>query len=269
MEEHLHKIDSIYKSEEGDRLAIEELLPVVERYSSAASPKILEIGCGYGRNLYGLSFVKNSDVVGCDISQSQLDKANAKMASYGIKNVRTVLQTDEKKLPFEDNTFDVVVLWQVMEHILSKEGKKALLQEAARVVRDGGSILVETPNLLFPFDYHDNNLPLVHWVFPNSWRYKITKKLRKADFPPSEYMTLLGIKRILKKSSHVKSIEQQTRIYFEQSYLDIFRHLGGTRITFKIIFFSLYFPIYLVLRLLCIPGDLLTPSLRVVFRVNK
>jgi len=265
----INKINNIYKSEVGDKLAVEELLPLVKKYVKVENPKILEVGCGYGRNLFALSHLKNSEVVGCDISKNELKKAQIKMDKYGIKNVQLSLQTDNNKLPFVDNSFDLVVMWQVLEHVFSEEEKKNLINEVMRVLKKGGYVLIETPNWLFPFDYHDNNLPLVHWVFPDCWRQFITTRIRKEKFPPSQYTTICQIKKFISKSSYIKSFKQVTKIYFEESYLDIFRHLGGTRKGFKVLFFLLYAPMYYTLRIMGFSGDTLTPSIRVIFKVDK
>lgn len=265
----INELNQKYLSREGDRLAMEELLPVVTRYLQVKRPRILEIGCGYGRNLYALSFVKNSEVHGCDISPKQLAKARRKINGYKIKNVKIKHQPRPDKLPYRDNQFDLVVVWQVLEHIFSKHAKQALLNEVTRVVKPGGLVLVETPNFWFPFDYHDNNLPLVHWLLPDSLRHKINTKIRHEDFPPSQYTNIFELRKMLKRSPHSQSVKQLSRIYFEDNYLDIFRHLGGTRLKFKKLFFSLYAPEYLALRLMHLPGDLFTPSLRVVYKINK
>ncbi len=265
----INQINELYKSDEGDKLALEELLPIAKRYINTKDPIILEIGCGYGRNLFALAHVPNSKVTGCDISLEELEKAKEKMKKHQINNVEMALQKDPYKLPFDDNVFDFIVLWQVLEHVLSKKGKKLLLDEAIRVCKNNGHILIETPNFLFPFDYHDNNLPLVHWLLSDKWRSKITKMIRKYSFPPSQYLNIYSLRKIFKKSPHLKSFKQKTVVYFEERYADIFKNLGGTRKGFKIILFLLYFPVYCILRILRLPGDTLTPSLRVVFEIKK
>ncbi len=265
----LNTIDARYKSREGDKLAKEELLPVVKQYLKAKNPKILEVGCGYGRNLYALSHVEGSSVVGCDIASVELEKANEKMKEYGVQNVKTVLQTDEEELPFGDNEFDCVVLWQVLEHVLMKREKQSLLNEVSRITKDGGLVFIETPNQLFPIDYHDNNLPLVHWLLPNALRRALTRAVRGRDYPPSQYTSIFELKRMLKRASGTKKLEQLTRVYFEDRYSDVFRHLSGTRLGSKKLIFILYYPLYLLLRLFRISGDAFTPSLRVVFKIKK
>ena len=204
--ETINKINELYKSEEGDKLALEELFPLAKKYIVAENPRVLEIGCGYGRNLFALAHINGSQVVGCDVSSEELQKAKEKMDAYKIMNVTTILQPEHGKLPFDENSFDFIVMWQVLEHVLSKKEKAALFNEATRVVKNGGHILIETPNFLFPFDYHDNNLPLAHWILPDKWRRLITTKIRHEDFPPSQYTTVYQIKKFFKKTQPPKTI---------------------------------------------------------------
>lgn len=265
---HINDLNEWYHSKEGDQLAVEELLPVLARYVDAARPRVLEVGAGFGRNLLALSKIPGATVTGCDISAVELAQARVRVAEHGLANVRLVLQPSGRELPFADNSFEIVVLWQVLEHVFSKAEKQALLREVARVVASGGLVLVETPNNLFPFDYHDTGWPLVHWLLPKSWRQYLIHQIRKTeDYPPSHYTTYFGIKKML-RAAGVFAVVPLTKIYFQQSYRDIFKQLG-TRRTAKKIFFTLYFPLYLLLRVLGLPGDLFSPSLRLVFRLEK
>lgn len=260
----------MYKSDEGSRLAVKELVPVVRRYlGKTKRPRILEVGCGFGRNIEALSSIRGVDVYGCDFSHVELSKARERLNELKRTNVTLVHQKNENRLPFPDDTFDFVVVWQVFEHVLSRDTKRRLVDETVRVLKDGGHVLVETPNFWFPIDYHDNRMLFVHWILPNAARHALTTLVRDEDFPPSQYTSLYELRRMLRRSPYVRSFKQRTRIYFEERYIDVFRHIGGTNIFFKKIFFAIYFPFYLALRLFGIKGDLFTPSVRVVFQVRK
>lgn len=265
----INALNDLYASEQGEELARQELLPLIKRFASTSTPQILEVGCAYGRNLVALADVPSTRVVGCDIETSQLAKSEARLKERGITTVELVHQTDEHKLPFADNTFDVIVMWQLLEHVLESKTKKDILQEAIRILKNDGILIIETPNQLFPIDYHDTNLPFIHWFFPSSWREWFIKKIRHADWPASRYSNIFTLRRSLKAAGGIKHIDQLTTVYFQTSYFDIFRHWGGTRLGTKKVFFILYYPLYLLLRLSRIPGDTLCPSLRVVFKVSK
>jgi ubiquinone/menaquinone biosynthesis C-methylase UbiE len=264
----LNKFDDFYRSLEGEKMAREELLPVIERYLPAGGLKILEVGCGYGRNLEALSGIKGSEFFGCDISAEDLAAAEKRAKELGRKNIKLSLQPDKNKLPYEDGQFDLVVLWQVMEHVSTSAEKKSLLSEVSRVAKNNGLVLIETPNFFFPIDYHDTSLPFAHYL-PAVWRQALIKKLRKRGFPPSFYTNICQIKKILSANTGVAAVKKMSLIFFEKSYLDIFKHLSGTRQGNKKMFFILYFPVYLLLKLLKVDGDLFTPSVRAVFRLEK
>jgi SAM-dependent methyltransferase len=264
----LNQVDKFYRSPEGEKMAAEELLPVIERYRSTANLKILEVGCGYGRNIAALSGIKNSEFFGCDISSADLAKAEDKARTLGRNNIKLILQADKNKLPFADDQFDLVVLWQVLEHVPTVSEKKSLLAEVSRVAKNGGLVLVETPNFFFPIDYHDTNLPLVNY-FPAGIRAWLIKQVRKQNFPPSFYTNVLEIGKFLASADRVTAVKKSSLIFFEKKYSDIFKHLGGTRQGNKKFFFILYFPLYCLLKIFRIDGDLFTPSVRAVFLVEK
>ncbi|OGL73587.1 hypothetical protein A3D73_01615 [Candidatus Uhrbacteria bacterium RIFCSPHIGHO2_02_FULL_60_44] len=260
----------MYKTDEGSRLAVEELVPVVRRYLGRTKhPRILEVGCGFGRNIEALSSIPGADVYGCDFSNVELKKARERLDELKRTNVTLVHQKNENRLPFDDDSFDAIVCWQVLEHVLSRETKKRLIGEMVRVLKSGGFILIETPNFWFPVDYHDNRMLFVHWLLPMRARHALTTLVRNEDFPPSQYTSIYELRRMLRRSQYVRSFKQRTCIYFEERYSDVFRHMGGTNVLLKKIFFAMYYLFYLALRLFGLKGDLFTPSVRVVFQVRK
>lgn len=259
-------ITEIYHSEEGEKIAADELLPIIKMYNKSPAPKILEIGTSFGRNLWALSQVPGAQVSGCDLEPAGLQRSLERVKKNNLTNVHLVAQTEEDRVPYPDAAFDIVVLWQVMEHIPNPAIKKAIIAEACRVVRSGGIVILETPNQLFPIDHHDTDLPFVHWIFTPRQREKLIQKTRHASWPASIYMTIGFLNRTLKKIP--RKVHQESVVYFQKSYGDIFKHWGGTRQWAKKIFFVLYYPLYLVIRLFGGPGDLLCPSLRIVLRVQ-
>ena len=98
------------------------------------SGRVLEIGTGTG---YGV------DIIAPNASEFvTLDKYRSERVDSLPTNVRFVEAT-VPPLPFEDEMFDYVVSFQVIEHI--KHDKK-LVSEVMRVLRPGGKFIVSTPN---------------------------------------------------------------------------------------------------------------------------
>lgn len=92
----------------------------------------LEVGCGTG-NISSFLSSKGYLVTGCELYREALD-----MAWPGFIKV----QSDSNSLPFRDNSFDIVGLFDVLEHF---EDETAPIKEALRVVRKGGIIAVTVP----------------------------------------------------------------------------------------------------------------------------
>jgi len=173
------------------------------------------------------------------------------------------------RLPFADGSFDLVVLWQVLEHVFGREQKLRVLAESARVLRHGGHLLVETPNQWFPFDYHDNQLPFVHWTGSRRLREWLTWRVRGKRYHPSEYLSLPGLERLLRQVGPGRRFTRATRVYFASSYGEAWRALAGTQVPLKRAIFAALAPVHVLLTPFGWSADLLLPSLRVVWRVGK
>lgn len=94
---------------------------------------ILDIGCGTGR--YGQAVKKQGFcVTGVDKSTSQLEQAN--------KIIDTV-QANATCLPFADGSFDVCTMIMMIHHLEKSDRQKAL-NEACRVLRVGGILIIKT-----------------------------------------------------------------------------------------------------------------------------
>ena len=98
---------------------------------------VLEVGCGTGVLTRALALWPDvSAVVGVDMASSLLSKARELAAD--LPNL-TFRQADGRSLPFEDETFDVVVFHTTLTHVPSPE---RALAEAFRVLRPLGWLAV-------------------------------------------------------------------------------------------------------------------------------
>ena len=99
----------------------------------------LDIGCGPGTFI---STLKSSALsVGVDIAENQIAYAQSRYESANHQFKRF----DAITLPFEAETFQVVTMIELIEH-LSMKDNVALMGEAFRVLQPNGLILVSTPN---------------------------------------------------------------------------------------------------------------------------
>lgn len=99
---------------------------------------VLEIGCNTG---YGTKLVSNCcrRIIGVDLSLNALRVAATKYADVNI----AYLLVDGFKLPFRDGEFDLVISFQVIEHI---SNYKTYLSELKRVLSPSGTVIFTTPN---------------------------------------------------------------------------------------------------------------------------
>ncbi len=100
---------------------------------------VLDDGCGSGYGSYHLKSKGAKRVTGIDISEEAIEYAGK---NYKNENLNFV-QMDVTKLNFDDNTFDILTSFQVIEHI--KDVNK-YLAEIKRVLKNGGIALITTPN---------------------------------------------------------------------------------------------------------------------------
>jgi len=267
---HFKDLVGRYHGPEGDVFALEELAPVAARFLDA-NAKVLEVGCGYGRNLMALASLLPGLVVGSDVDAGELQRSAAKRATLPREKFSRIelVQQEPRRLPFRDGSFDMVVLWQVLEHLFGQELKQTVVSECVRVLKPGGVVLVETPNQWFPVDYHDNKLPLVHWVLPLPGREWLTHRVRGMKYHPSEYVSLGSCERLLRNAPNVRAVRKETRVYFARSFGEAWRGLAGTQVAAKRAIFALAWPFHAVARLWGGSADSILPSLRVVWRVEK
>ena len=104
--------------------------------------RVLDVGCGNGIALQALEGWKHK--AGVDVSDILLKLAREKGIEAHFCNV------DESALPFPDESFDLVVSSDVIEHVLHTDH---LLNEINRVVRTGGLYVAVIPNVNQPVSF--------------------------------------------------------------------------------------------------------------------
>ena len=127
----------------GQRATREELERLYHRYKFASKfcedKDVLEVACGAGQGLGYLEKFANK-VVGGDIDENNLRFA---ISHYeGRQNIE-VKTLDAHQLPFEDKSFDVVILYEAIYYLPKPE---EFLAESHRVLREGGVLLIATVN---------------------------------------------------------------------------------------------------------------------------
>ena len=121
------------RRDEGDFVFVPERIPVLVA-AIGRGKRVLDLGCRSGA--LTLHFLEGNSVVGLDVDPAALEKA----AALGIEPVQANV---EEALPFEDESFDVVVAGELFEHLQFPD---ALVAEIRRVLRTGGVLAGSVPN---------------------------------------------------------------------------------------------------------------------------
>ncbi len=98
--------------------------------------KILDIGAGTGR--YSVPLSKE----GYDVTAVELVKYNLGILKLKGSNVKAIQGNATKLKKLADNTYDITLLFGPMYHLMSFEEKVKAMNEAKRVTKDSGVILV-------------------------------------------------------------------------------------------------------------------------------
>ncbi len=105
----------------------------------SSGKRVIDLGCGTG---YGVDFLlKHSDpdeIIGIDIAKEAIDFART---NYKNKKAK-FLVADATNLPFDNHSFDLVLAFELIEHL---DNPEMLVKEAKRILKKRGFFIVSTP----------------------------------------------------------------------------------------------------------------------------
>jgi SAM-dependent methyltransferase len=130
---------------------------------------VLENGCGVGLYLTHLA-PQAHHLVGLEYDFEQ--------ASEARQRSEQIVQGAGEQLPFPDNTFDLILSHEVIEHV---QDDRLAVRESIRALKPGGRFVLFCPNRGYPFETHGiywrgryrfGNIPLVNYL-PRSLRDRL------------------------------------------------------------------------------------------------
>ncbi|MDQ3852773.1 MAG: class I SAM-dependent methyltransferase [Thermoproteota archaeon] len=165
----------------------------------------LDVGAGQGKIALKLSEKTGISFIGLEPHLPM----NRTITGY-----LTIMKGFANQIPFDNETFDVVTLVSVYEHLLPAE-RLASLKEINRVLKDKGIVAGQIPNMYFPIELHSKlpfqtylPKPLAEWYLKKfstvPWKHKgmnwyrvgqrqlknecskagfVKMEIRKADYP--------------------------------------------------------------------------------------
>jgi SAM-dependent methyltransferase len=115
----------------------------IERLGLPAPARILDAGCGSGRNMVDLA--RRGTVTGVEISPTSVELARA-------RRVGEVVEGSVMAMPFAERSFDFAVCLDVIEHL---PDDRAALRELRRVLAPDAPLLVTAPAYQWLWSGHD------------------------------------------------------------------------------------------------------------------
>jgi SAM-dependent methyltransferase len=147
---------------------------MIRKHDPLLDRRVLDIGCGIG--MYVRAFHRfTEEAYGVEYDRDRAVEAG--------KTLPYIVQSPSEHLPFADNSFDLVLLHEVIEHV---HNDRQTIREAYRVTKWGGEIVIFAPNRLYPFETHGayiggkyvfGNIPLIGYL-PNFLRNRVAPHVR-------------------------------------------------------------------------------------------
>ena len=183
-----------------------------------ASKHVLDVGSGVGGTSRCLAKEFGCRVTGIDLTDEYCRAASMLSAKTGLAHLVDYRQGDATKLPFDDQTFDVV--WT--EHVaMNIPDKTRLYKEMYRVLKPGGTLAIydvlagpsgpvlfpvpwahtpDTSFLVSPTELHtlleEAAFTITDWAdtteAARAWFVRLAEKIQKEGFPSLGFHLLLG-----------------------------------------------------------------------------
>ncbi len=111
---------------------------------------LLDVGCGNGAQtaLFEKHF---SQIVGVDVQTDPMKDPKITALWVGATG---------EHLPFDDESFDAITCFEVLEHVVDPV---QTVKEFHRLLRPGGQVVLSVPNKWWVFETHGAHLPVLPW----------------------------------------------------------------------------------------------------------
>jgi SAM-dependent methyltransferase len=136
-----HQVEDDHWWYRGRRSVIRE---AVRSLGLPAAARILDAGCGSGRNMVDLASF--GEVTGLELSEASVERARRRHVG------EVVAGSLSERLPFPDASFDLALALDVLEHL---DDDRPALRELRRVVRPTGRLLITVPAYQWLWSSHD------------------------------------------------------------------------------------------------------------------
>lgn len=122
----------------------QEPLDYISGFAFLEGAVLLDLGCSDGGFTLAAQH-RGCQVVGLELSTANIRRAQARVVDASLSAF--LVQGSGLQLPFPADTFDIIILQDVIEHV---PNPLALLEQCFRVAKSGGICYISAVNILFP-----------------------------------------------------------------------------------------------------------------------
>lgn len=164
---------------------IERLLGLAERKSPL---RLLEVGTGSGGIAH---YFGTHPTLRCEVDA--VDVCDNRSVTEGYRYT----QVTDTRLPFDDESFDVVLSNHVIEHVGDRPAQREHLRELRRVLKPEGVGYLAVPNRWMLVEPH-YRLAFLSWL-PHAWRTPYLRAFGKGEFYDCEPLQPRELERFFRE----------------------------------------------------------------------
>ena len=132
--------------------------------------KVLEVGCSAGHITEYLNRqISIEEIYSYDVDSKMVKICSEKVEFLNltkVKDVKHLTSSEAKNLPYERESFDLVLVVAVVEHLPFVD-RHLYVDEYYRVLKPGGLVaFMDTPNRHFPLEWHSTGLFFISKMSP-------------------------------------------------------------------------------------------------------
>ena len=128
--------------------SIDSLIPWIKHIAKIEDKKVLVFGTGGGGTVVAIALnIGNGEVYGVDISEWAINTTKKRAEAYSVLDkVKLFCFEETYPLPFEDESFDLVIMADVIEHIVDERGK--YIRNLFAQLKKEGILVIQTSRKL-------------------------------------------------------------------------------------------------------------------------
>ena len=139
-----HDVAEQYRDFIHEKYILEPALRRIFRESSLYGQRVADVGCGTGRYSRILAEEYQCEVRGSDVSSEMIAIARSESLLPIDFSV-----SDAREIPLEDASMDAVLMSTLLPNIRNEQDMGAIFQEAFRILKPSGKLIVTTPHPCF------------------------------------------------------------------------------------------------------------------------